>query len=285
MLSNLSNLINEFVEHKLVFDNIADSTARDYNINLKQFSKFAGEQINNDIMKKYIITIKNKYALSTVNKKIKSLLAFSRYLEEELGYENLVGNLSLIKDKSNKQIKYWTKRQIRELFNVIHEEHSYNMHRDIAIIKLYVTSGLRKNELVQLDKSDIDLINKTLLVNRFKTHDEQLIELSDSAIEAIDLYLMNRNDSSQALFVSNRGSRVSGSTVLKMFKKYASKVVDDNKLLEIHSLRRTFITLALQSGADIKTVMELANHVNMKTTSVYTGTNTNVKRKAVNSII
>lgn len=144
--------------------------------------------------------------------------------------------------------------------------------RDIAILELLFSTGLRVSELCSLD-NDIDLSQDSFSV-RGKGEKVRVVFLSPTAKSAVAAYLKARKDMSEALFVSiPRGkgvpARLTPRSVERIIRAYAIKAGITKKVTP-HVLRHVFATDLLNNGADIRSVQQLLGHASINTTQIYT---------------
>lgn len=144
--------------------------------------------------------------------------------------------------------------------------------RDIAILELLFSTGLRVSELCSLD-NDIDLSQDSFSV-RGKGEKVRVVFLSPTAKTAVAAYLKMRKDMSEALFVSiPRGkgvpARLTPRSVERIIRAYAIKAGITKKVTP-HVLRHVFATDLLNNGADIRSVQQLLGHASINTTQIYT---------------
>ncbi len=147
--------------------------------------------------------------------------------------------------------------------------------RDNAILELLFSTGLRISELCSLSIDDIDMSREEFSV-RGKGDKIRVVFLSDTAKTALKVYLKNRKDMDDAMFVrygrkANDGGdlRISPRTVQRLIKKYAAEAGITRKVTP-HVIRHSFATDLLQNGADLRSVQALLGHANIGTTQVYT---------------
>ncbi|MCX5750822.1 MAG: tyrosine-type recombinase/integrase [Candidatus Saganbacteria bacterium] len=155
--------------------------------------------------------------------------------------------------------------------------------RDSAIIKLFLTSGIRLSELVNLNVKDVDFKESTMRVFR-KGGKEQLLPLNQDGAEAISKYLIDRNNGHEAVFTSKRGNRLSKGTVTYLVKKYMKKAGIQNKKLSPHTLRHSFCTALLSKGVNIAIIQELAGHNSLETVRRYVHLTNIDLRNAINKL-
>lgn len=148
--------------------------------------------------------------------------------------------------------------------------------RDLAILELFYSSGLRLSELTGLNLLDLDLLSDQVKV-RGKGRKERLVPLGSRASRALRHYLDEREPLArlpgadrQAAFLGRRGKRLTGRTVQRIVHRALDAVGGDG--LRTHSLRHTFATHLLDAGADLRAVQELLGHASLSTTQIYTHT-------------
>lgn len=144
--------------------------------------------------------------------------------------------------------------------------------RDRAILELFYSSGLRLSELVGLDLSDIDLREGIVQVTG-KGNKTRRIPVGQKAIEALNLWLTTRSEltinDAQALFVSQRGTRLSQRSIQKRLHEWAIKQGMEVNV-HPHMLRHSFASHMLESSGDLRAVQELLGHADISTTQIYT---------------
>lgn len=148
--------------------------------------------------------------------------------------------------------------------------------RDLAILELFYSSGLRLSELTGLNLSDLDLLSDQVKV-RGKGRKERLIPLGSRASRALRGYLQQREQETraargdrQAVFVGRQGRRLTPRTVQRVVHRAFDAIGAEG--LKTHSLRHTFATHLLDAGADLRAVQELLGHASLSTTQIYTHT-------------
>jgi integrase/recombinase XerC len=144
--------------------------------------------------------------------------------------------------------------------------------RDRAILELLYSSGLRLSELTDLDCGDVDMIDATVRVTG-KGNKDRIIPVGRKALEALTRWDQTRVQlaaaEERALFVSNRGTRISTRSVQARVSHWARKQGIDANVYP-HLFRHSFATHLLESSHDLRGVQELLGHANISTTQVYT---------------
>ena len=132
---------------------------------------------------------------------------------------------------------------------------------------------MRLSELVSINMSDVIHNNSTLRIVG-KGSKERIVYLNDACLASIDGYVRVRPKDDvkdkNALFISNRGTRISPKTVQAMVNKYLTKIGLGGAGYSVHKLRHTAATLMLANGVDLKTLQEVLGHENLNTTQIYT---------------
>lgn len=141
--------------------------------------------------------------------------------------------------------------------------------RDRAIIALFCYGGLRLNELVMLDRADVDFVERTVLIRFAKRGKWRKVRLTSIAAEAIAAYLAGRRDAEPALFLSERRRRIAGRSVAAMLDRYTDPL-NFGKRVTPHCLRHTFATALLRQCKDLRIVQRALGHSKIETTTIYT---------------
>ena len=144
--------------------------------------------------------------------------------------------------------------------------------RDRAILELLYSSGLRLAELTDLNLGDVDMHDATVRVTG-KGNKDRIVPVGRQALKALRQWAITRADlaavDEKALFVSNRGSRISKRSVQSRVKHWAKQQGIDANVYP-HLFRHSFATHVLESSHDLRGVQELLGHANISTTQVYT---------------
>jgi len=140
--------------------------------------------------------------------------------------------------------------------------------RDTAIVELLYASGLRVSELVGLDLADVDLAAGTVRVLG-KGGKERIVPFGTAAARALRAHLAERGDAGRGLFLNRRGGRLTVRSVHTIVRRRAAAVGIDRRVTP-HTLRHTFATHLLDSGADLRMIQELLGHSRLSTTQRYT---------------
>lgn len=163
--------------------------------------------------------------------------------------------------------------------------------RDLAIILLFLGTGIRVSECVGINLDDIDMENKAFVVTR-KGGDQSMLYMPDSVAEALESYLDDRlkitpvDGHEDALFLSLQRKRITQRAVQNLVKKYALIAAPLKKRISPHKLRSTFGTNLYEETGDIYLVADVLGHTDVNTTRKHYAAMTDQhKREAARRII
>jgi integrase/recombinase XerC len=163
--------------------------------------------------------------------------------------------------------------KIEEVLELIHAPDISTQlgRRDRALFEILYGCGLRVGEVVALNLEHIDLSSKWVRVMG-KGSKERMVPFGNPALEALNLYLQDRNcasNGSEPLFVNFLGTRLSARSVGRILNKHLVRLASA-KSLSPHGLRHSFATHLLAAGADLRTIQEMLGHSRLSTTQRYT---------------
>jgi site-specific recombinase XerD len=212
-----------------------------------------------------------EYGLSAATRarKIATIRSFYKYLTVKAKLLEVNPVQDLDSPRIPKSLpKYLTLEESQRLLSAIDGK---NKERDYCIICIFLNCGLRISEIVGLNLSDIRSDHLRVIGKGSK---ERVVYLNESTAQAINDYLLVRAgieaEDKNALFLSNRRTRMSRETVHSMVKKSLLKAGLDAEKYSAHKLRHTAATLMLQNGVDVRTLQELLGHDHLNTTQIYT---------------
>jgi len=151
--------------------------------------------------------------------------------------------------------------------------------RNLAILELFYSTGMRLSELQSLSRGDLDMVTQQVKV-RGKGRKERIIPVGDHAVLALRNYEAKRDEllrslgpkaDRSAIFLGRTGRRIGVRAVQKVVGAFLEQI-DEDAGLSVHSLRHTFATHLLDAGADLRAVQELLGHASISTTQIYTHT-------------
>jgi integrase/recombinase XerC len=147
--------------------------------------------------------------------------------------------------------------------------------RDLAMLEVFYSTGIRLAELAGLNIEDIDLVSDQVKV-RGKGRKERLVPVGQHAGAALRRYYRVRDtrltgSEPRAVFLNHRGQRLTPRGVQLAVKALFRGLARAGEL-HVHALRHSFATHLLDAGADLRAVQELLGHASLSTTQVYTHT-------------
>jgi len=147
--------------------------------------------------------------------------------------------------------------------------------RNLAILELFYSTGMRLSELRGINRVDLDLVSQQVKV-RGKGRKERIVPVGDHAQLALRNYEAKRDEllrdvggDRTAYFLSRSGKRISLRAIQYAVTRFLRQL-DEDAGLSVHSLRHTFATHLLDAGADLRAVQELLGHASVSTTQIYT---------------
>lgn len=257
--------------------NFSPYTIQNYGIDLEDLLQFLKGRpvysMKRDDARKFLYQLeKNNFKRRSIARKISACRSFFNWMmREKLAASNpfaLIGTPRLEKKLPN----FLYRDEIDKLFAAIKGNGHFEL-RDSAMIELLYGSGIRVSEAIKLNLSDVDLDAGEVRVLG-KGSKERITLIGSAAINALRTYIrLGRpalmSADTKALFLGNRGGRLTQRSVERLIKKWVKKAGIDKKVTP-HTLRHSFATHLLDRGADLRSVQELLGHSSLSTTQVYT---------------
>lgn len=211
------------------------------------------------------------YGLNATSRarKVASIRSFYKYLtnKAKLLTENPMQDLDA--PKTRKSLPRYL--DLEGSINLLDAVDGPFKERDYCILTLFLNCGLRISELIGLNLTDIRSDQLRVLG---KGNKERVLYLNDACKAAISDYIVARGTigiiDRNALFISQRRTRISKAAVEKLVKKYLTMAGLDSAQYSPHKLRHTAATLMLQNGVDVRTLQEVLGHEHLNTTQIYT---------------
>ena len=298
-------ILNEFYRGTMI-RNYSKGTIYEYNIRLKIFFNFLIEyygwgidikdinifflkQVNSETISAfltYLALYKNLKA-STRRLYLAILKVFFKWLY--IKYDSLlIGQTNPLNSeyKIGKVLrlpKYLSINDGIKIQSVFNKTNSVYPERNNAIITLFLNTGIRLSELVNIDLKDIDFENKCIKNVICKGNKERIVYINDKIIQRLNEYLNTRADNFEALFISSHKKRISRREVEDICKKAFSILGLEDHNFTTHTLRHTAATQLYSKTKDILLVKEFLGHASLKATEIYSHTINDAVRNAVES--
>lgn len=284
-MQDLQHYISDYLEYCRYQKNLSAKTLKAYRIDLKQFTDYMEQtdgQLNRINLNNYITGLHKNFRPKSVKRKIASLKAFFTYLE----YEEILEQNPFTKIKVRFQEPFLLPRTIpvphlQQLFQAAYESRDRicatpyqkkTAARDVAVLELLFSTGLRVSELCSLKSQDLDFQQGTIRIYG-KGSKERIVMLSnEQVLSALEVYrnFFQEQIADTGFFFCNRfGRRLSEQSVRLMINRYA----DAAQLTEHvtpHMFRHTFATLLLEEDVDIRYIQQILGHSSIMTTQIYT---------------
>jgi site-specific recombinase XerD len=262
----------------------AEKTRHAYAVDAGQFAAWAEQQreltpatVSPRALRRYAAGLTEQgQAPSTVARKLASLRALFRTLMEHGELAQNPADL-LSAPRGGQPLPHVLKTtEVAALLDRIPADTALAL-RDRALFELAYASGLRAEELVNLDLEAIDFDEERVRVEG-KGGKTRVVPTGEPALRAIDRYLQRgrpallTGDGVAALFLSKSGRRLSTSDVRRRLRVWARQAAGAGAAggASPHALRHSFATHLLDNGADLRSIQEMLGHASLSTTQVYT---------------
>ena len=275
---NDAGWIDRFIRHLEYERRLSPLTCKNYRRDLERlvdYCEYSGvgswSELDSEHVRAFSAACYRKgLSARSIQRRLSAARTFFRYLirEKDVG-KNPVASVSAPKSKKRLPGNLDADRMARLL--AIPGDGAI-VDRDRAMLELLYSSGLRLAELVDLNLGDVDMRDATVRVTG-KGNKDRIVPVGRHALKALRQWGSTRGDlansDEKALFVSNRGSRISHRSVQARVKHWAKHQGLDTNVYP-HLFRHSFATHVLESSHDLRGVQELLGHANISTTQVYT---------------
>ncbi len=268
--------VEEYISYIADVKNLSKNTANSYKRDLNKFANFVigleitnYSSINNEICSAWIGDLfSDGINPRSIQRHLSSAKGFFKYLKKNgLVNTSPFDLISAPKTPSNLP-DVLSPEDVEQLLNF--KPSSLVEVRDMAIVELIYSSGLRVSEAIDIDIADFEEDMSFLRVIG-KGSKTRLVPLGKFAINAIKNWLIEREkivNNTDALFLNSKGTRLSVRSVQIRLKKMALK--QGLPPIYPHMLRHSFATHMLESSGDLRTIQELLGHSSLSTTQIYT---------------
>ncbi len=285
--TSIDKLIQDFLDHLEVEKGRSAKTSKNYDFYLKRFTKWAGcknlKDITQDNVRQFRLwlnrSVKGREAetvkSSTQNYHLIALRSFLKYCAKR-DMDCLAPEKIELAKQPSRQVEFLEAEELTRMLDAAKKTAGIVGLRDVAILQMLFSTGLRVSELTNLKIDNVNLKRDEFTV-RGKGGKTRVVFISDDAKTAVKLYLEKRTDPSPSIFVSHdraKGGRealgsLTPRSVQRLVERYAL-AAGVTKRITPHTLRHTFATDLLRNGADIRAVQSMLGHASITTTQVYT---------------
>lgn len=233
---------------------------------------------------------------AALNQHLTGIRKFAEYLRQ-------VGRMdiptpSVRYEEKNNRLVFLSEEEVHQLFIATHQQPDYNFApnwknrreqairmlehiagRDRAMLAVFYGCGLRRNEGVHLDVSDINFDRALLHVRKGKKNKERLVPVSKTSLKYLQEYVYDHRPEilqgrkTEALFVSKDGKRIDGQGLiirLKQLQQRTGNTELQEKEIGLHTLRHSIATHLLKAGMDMENISRFLGHSSLESTQIYT---------------
>ena len=276
--------IDRFLKYLTVERNSSPLTVKSYREDLQALAAYLGERypaapdpcdVTTLDLRGYLSSLhEQEYAKTTIARRLASLRSFFRFGQRE-GWSDSNPAKPLRNPRKSRSLPHFlSSGDLDRLLSSPPANLPMGL-RDRAILETLYSAGLRVSELVSLNDGDIDMTQGILRV-RGKGKRERLAPIGSYAATALRNWLKVRRVSAKEprgadcpVFVNKSGRRLTTRSVGRLLEKHLAAAGLDRRTTP-HTLRHSFATHLLDSGADIRSVQELLGHKSLVTTQIYT---------------
>ena len=277
-------MINQFLNYLRYERNTSPLTVQTYEESLREFESYMSlrddglslSRVDTDLIRDWMEDLMDKgNTASTINKKLSALRSFYRFALKRRLVDADPAHCITGPKKSKPLPQFLRESEMDNLLDTMEWGDSYNGVRARTILLLFYEAGLRRSELTGLNDADIDFNTRQLKVTG-KRNKQRIIPFGDELAQTLAHYMAVRNEQvariePDALFLSDKGGRMTGSQVYVIVRKYLTAVTSLKKRSP-HVLRHTFATAMLNNGAGLESIKNLLGHESVSTTEIYAHT-------------
>ncbi len=284
-MNNIDALIKKYLAFCQYQKRLDRKTLKAYQIDLKQFHEqmpiTSVTQITPELLEVFISTLHQSCQPKTAKRKIATLKAFFHYLEQKDFIQANPMNKVQTKFREPITLPKTIPLHIIEtlLATMYHQRDLAKTEfqkkcalRDIAVVELLFSTGMRISELCSLRPEDINLYEGDILIHG-KGAKERKIQITNPDILSIlsEYYQLHEEEINQChyFFVNRLKKRLSEQAVREMINKYAS-LASIQQHITPHMFRHSFATYLLESDVDIRYIQQMLGHSSINVTEIYT---------------
>ena len=284
-MDTLETLIPSYIEFCKCQKMLDEKTLKAYSIDLKQFQKSIPAssvlQITPCTIESFISMLHQEYKPKTAKRKISSVKAFFHYLECKDIVK--INPMNKVQTKFREPVtlpKIIPLHTIETFLSVMYKQKKLARSkyqkkcilRDIAVIELLFSTGMRISELCSLKQQDIDLYEKNILIYGKGAKERKIQIGNDDVVSILERYKADFQTEIQScghFFANQNGRELSDQAVRRMINRYTSLAAIDLHITP-HMFRHTFATSLLEADVDIRYIQEILGHSSINITEIYT---------------
>ncbi len=282
----MDNIIEQFLDAIAAEKGASQNTLASYRHDLSNLSLFLSNNTtcitnaSSDDLEAYMQSLFTAgFAGKTAARRMSSIRQFYKFLcLENMRKDNPA--LRLESPRQGKILpKYLSEAEVEALLTSAHQDESAEGLRLAAMLEIMYASGMRVTELISLPMDIIQQSNKDknlrkVLIIKGKGRKERMVILNNSALQALDKYLLSRAAiKTQGRYLSPSNSKAGYITRQRFFqliKQLATNIGIDNTKVSPHVIRHSFASHLLHNGANLRVLQELLGHSDISSTQIYT---------------
>lgn len=278
--------INQYLDACKYQKNLDKKTIKAYRIDLVQFYSYLEQKqmvLGKESITEYIKFMNMRYKPKSVKRKLASIKALCRYLEdEEMIQSNPFNKIRLGIKEPFMLPRAVPFRIIEKMLLSVHQNVATAPTdfkrkcalRDAAVLEILFATGMRVSELCSLNVSDVNLQDGSIKIYG-KGARERIIQICNrEVLQSLSEYHQAcKVENETAFFINRAGRRLSDQSVRIILRKYAAKVQTSMHITP-HMFRHSFATLLLEEDVDIRYIQQLLGHSSITTTQIYTHVST-----------
>jgi len=268
--------IKDFIKYLEIEKRLSSHTRSSYERDLMQFRNFLEQNGVNNLQNVSHVHIKSYLRFlhretlkrATMARKLSSLRVFFKFL---LRNGKVTANPAEFVKTPKLEGTIPKILSVDEILKILHQNYPRDLLslRDLAIIELFYSTGMRLSEVTEANIGDIDF-EQGLIKVRGKGNKERILPIGSYAIKAIRDYLLLRpQHEEKALFLNSRGKRITCRSIARIVDKMVERG-GLNRKISPHALRHSFATHLMDAGVDLRSIQELLGHESLSTTQRYT---------------
>lgn len=282
-MKNQQELMEEYLFYGKLQRNLDEKTIRAYQTDLNQFFLFAGGTklvSSKETIRRYILHLHATYKQKTVKRKIASLKAFYTYLEQE----EIIESNPMRKIRTEFREEKVLPRSIpysvlQSLLSSMYAKKNVEgtickrklLIRDIAVVEILFSTGIRISELCNLKQKNID-VEQGIFCIKGKGSKERYLQIgTEEVLEQLKEYKRywdKELQMSELFFLNRYGSRYSEQSARRMIQRYTQEAMIEMHITP-HMFRHAFATLLLEEDVDIRFIQKMLGHASITTTQIY----------------
>ena len=282
-MKNQQELMEEYLFYGKLQRNLDEKTIRAYQTDLNQFFLFAGGTklvSSKETIRQYILHLHATYKQKTVKRKIASLKAFFTYLEQE----EIIESNPMRKIRTEFREEKVLPRSIpysvlQSLLSSMYAKKNVEgtickrklLIRDIAVVEILFSTGIRISELCNLKQKNID-VEQGIFCIKGKGSKERYLQIgTEEVLEQLKEYKRywdKELQMSELFFLNRYGSRYSEQSARRMIQRYTQEAMIEMHITP-HMFRHAFATLLLEEDVDIRFIQKMLGHASITTTQIY----------------